>query len=69
MEIFFLWLVLAFVPAYIASQKGRNGIGWFFIGLLISPLIALIIVCAIPKVEKEARTDDTTEKAIKGEGG
>jgi len=47
----FLCLLLIMCPiitAYMASQKGRDGILWFFIGLIF-PLLALIaIMCVAP---------------------
>jgi hypothetical protein len=32
-----LWLLCGLVAAYTASQKGRSGLGWFFIGALLGP--------------------------------
>jgi len=51
MEIVLLWIVLSIIPAVIASKKGRSGIGWFFLALFISPLLAGIIAAAIGPVE------------------
>lgn len=49
-----VWLMLfAGVVAYIASQRGRSGLNWFFISILISPLISFIILIAIPAREKK----------------
>jgi len=51
MEIFLLWMILSIIPAVIANKKGRSGVGWFFLSLLISPILAGIIVVALGPVE------------------
>lgn len=38
------WLFLSILVGVFASSKGRSGIGWFFLSLIISPLIGFIIV-------------------------
>lgn len=38
------WLFFSVLVGAYAYRKERNGIGWFFLSLLISPLIAFIIV-------------------------
>ena len=43
----FIWLVLSGVCAAVASGRGRSGVNWFLISLLIGPVIALVIVCVI----------------------
>ena len=45
--ILFFWLLCAVGVGAIASSKGRSGIGWFLLAVIISPLIAVIIVAAI----------------------
>jgi len=39
-----LWFVLVCLLASAASKKGRSGAGFFFIGLLLSPLVGFIIL-------------------------
>jgi hypothetical protein len=46
--VLFLWLVLAFCVAAAANSRGRNGIGWFLISILLSPIIALLLLIAFP---------------------
>ena len=41
--ILFLWLVFAFLTAVVASNHGRNGFGWFFVGLIFGPIGFLIV--------------------------
>ncbi len=43
--IFFLWFVLSFVVAILASHKGfKSPFSMFFVSLILSPLIGFIIV-------------------------
>ncbi|MBZ5536375.1 MAG: hypothetical protein LAO31_10505 [Acidobacteriia bacterium] len=40
MIFFFFWIMFSIGVAVIANNKGRSGVGWFFLSLLISPLLA-----------------------------
>ena len=42
MEIFIIWLFLSVVAGVIASNKGRSGIGFFLLSVILSPLIGII---------------------------
>lgn len=42
MELLLFWLLLAAGIGYWASQRGRSGVGWFLLSLLLSPLIGAI---------------------------
>jgi len=42
MEIFVLWLFLSIVAGVIASNKGRSGLGFFLLSVILSPLIGII---------------------------
>ncbi len=46
-EILVFWLILAIVVGVIAGSRNRSGFGWFFLALIISPLIAGILVLAL----------------------
>jgi hypothetical protein len=48
MEWALIWLALCFVVAWAASQKGRSGVGFFFLALFCSPLIGLLVAVAVP---------------------
>lgn len=50
---FILWIGFSVIPAAIASKRGRSGVGWFFLGLLISPLLATILVLAVKDLSKK----------------
>ena len=53
MTIIILWFIFsAFVGVY-ADKKGRSGGGYFFLSLLLSPIIAFCIV-ALAGEKKEA---------------
>jgi hypothetical protein len=51
MEVLLLWFVLAIVVGIIAGSRGRDGFGWFVLAVIISPLIAGILVLALPNPE------------------
>lgn len=63
MEVAIIWIGMAIACSIVASNKGRSGIGWFFIGLLFS-LIALIIVLVLPslRADKIAPSPDSHVK-------
>lgn len=46
MEIFFFWLIFSFAVGVLAANKGRSGVAWFFLSLVISPLLGLLF-CAV----------------------
>jgi hypothetical protein len=48
MGILVMWVLFSFIPAVVASSKGRNPAGWFFLSLVISPLFAGILVAVLP---------------------
>jgi len=51
------WLLLSFIMAFLAKSKGRSGFAWFFISILISPLIAVIILLVIGDSEEKKDAD------------
>jgi hypothetical protein len=46
----YLLASVTLVP-YVASSKGRSGLAWMFVALLMSPLLALIALVAVPAGE------------------
>jgi hypothetical protein len=44
MTFFIFWVFLSILVGAYGSSKKRSGIGWFFLSLIISPLIAFIII-------------------------
>ena len=49
MALIYLYFVLAFLVALIAVNRGRIGWRWFLIALFASPLIAGLLVLALPR--------------------
>lgn len=46
------WLICAGVCAWVAKEKNRDSLGWFFLGLLLGP-IGLIALAAVPSLPKQ----------------
>lgn len=51
MAIAFFWFVFSIAVGMWAHNKGHSGIGWFFLALLISPLIGGVL-CAVASNRK-----------------
>jgi hypothetical protein len=47
MEFLAIWIILAIV----ANNKGRSGVGWFFLCLLLTPLVILVLL-ALPTLKR-----------------
>ena len=43
----FFWLLFSVIVGWFAHQKGRSGIAFFLISIVISPMIGLIVVLII----------------------
>lgn len=54
---FTLWVILAIVAGIVASNKGRSGVGWFFICFFFTPLFLLILL-ALPKIGQVEQIND-----------
>lgn len=50
MEIVLFWLVLAIIVGVAANTRGRSGFGWFLLAAIISPLIAGLLLLALPRI-------------------
>ena len=46
------WVCAAFLCGYIASEKNRSGIGWFFAGLAFG-IFAVIAIAAVPSLTRK----------------
>jgi hypothetical protein len=51
-----LMLVFGFTTARVAAEKGRNAVGWFFIGFLLSLLGLAIALALLPAQYYEQHT-------------
>lgn len=47
MILFIIWIVLSIVAGAIASDKGRSGVGFFFLSLIFSPLVGIPVAIII----------------------
>jgi hypothetical protein len=47
MEIFFFWFICALLVGLYARKKGRSGIGFFFLSVLLSPLLGFLIALIV----------------------
>jgi hypothetical protein len=52
------WLVLAIVVGVAASARGRSGANWFFLAVILSPLIAGLIVAMLPDLRTRQLMDE-----------
>lgn len=52
MEFFVVWFALSVVAGFLAHTKGRSALGFFFLSLLLSPLVGLIAAAVIPTNEE-----------------
>jgi hypothetical protein len=50
---FIVWLGFAIIVGAAANTRGRNGGGWFILAVLISPLLAGLLLIALPRSSKE----------------
>lgn len=57
-----LWIILAVLVGYFASTRGRSGIGFFLLAVLISPLITFIVVLLIKSNKEEKLIANGTHK-------
>lgn len=53
------WFTLSLINAALAQTKGRSGLNWWLISLLLGPLCTLLIVLVDP-VNKLASPPDTS---------
>lgn len=61
MEAIAIWFFFALVVGLIAGAKGRSAAGWFVLACLISPLIAGVIVAALPNLKHEQMMERLVE--------
>jgi hypothetical protein len=59
----FFWLVLAIIVGIAANTRGRNGVAWFLLAVVISPLLGGLLVLALPRLVAPVTTDATNQNA------
>lgn len=65
MELLIVWLLFGVVTAVVASNKGRNGCGWFTLGVLLGPfgfILSLVVSKDGPSIEKDAISSGSMKK-------
>src|SRR3990167_997505 len=65
MEIFIIWLALSFVAGAIAGNKGRSGVGFFFLSIILSPLIGILAAWAAAPDTKSMEAEQVAAGAAK----
>jgi drug/metabolite transporter (DMT)-like permease len=48
-----LWVMVSIIIGVAANSRGRNGVGWFFVSLLLSPIIALLLLLVFLPIRKQ----------------
>ena len=49
--LFLVWLTLAFIIGVVADTRGRWGVGWALLAVIISPLFASVLLLLLPNAE------------------
>ncbi|MYA88798.1 MAG: hypothetical protein F4X97_10170 [Boseongicola sp. SB0662_bin_57] len=62
-EVGIFWLVTSVLVAIIANARGRSGLGYFAMSILLSPLITCIFVMCMPKLDREAERQRKVNEA------
>ena len=51
--IILIWLCFGIATALVASNKGRSGLAWFLLGLLLGPFGLIIVLCLASASQKD----------------
>lgn len=61
MEFVIFWVVFSVAVWALASRRGRSGLGWFLLSLLISPLLAIVLLLILRDLkDQEGRPNPNT---------
>ena len=60
METFILWFILSTIPAFIAVNKGRSGAGFFFLSILLSPIVGIIVALVVKSNGEQLAAEQIT---------
>ena len=52
MELIVIWIAFGVLSAVVATGKGRDGCGWFLMGILLGPIGLIAAFVASPNEEK-----------------
>lgn len=64
MEFVLFWLVFAVLVGLLAVKRGRGGVAWFFVAVLLSPLIGALLLLVLPN-KAEVGATPTPETHVK----
>jgi len=64
-EILVGWVAFAILGAVIAAAKGRNAIGFFFLGLFLSPLLSIIAALVVKPNQKYLEGESTLRMRVR----
>jgi phosphotransferase system glucose/maltose/N-acetylglucosamine-specific IIC component len=64
MEIALFWIGFAIIVGVGAAARGRSALGWAILGLVISPLLALVLLLLLPN-RKTAPGTPTPETHVR----
>jgi hypothetical protein len=49
-----LWIFVSIMVGFVARSRGRNGVGWFFISILLTPgLATLLLLLVFPRLRTQ----------------
>lgn len=60
--VFVVWLALCGAAAYIADNKGRSGVGIFFLSFFLSPLVGIIVALGMRPDDKKVASAQGKKK-------
>jgi hypothetical protein len=55
--LFLIWIVPSLIPALIASNKGRSGLGLFLLSIFFTPIVGLIVALIIAPINKTTESE------------
>lgn len=58
MELLIIWVVFAVAIAFWADSRGRNSALFFFVSVILSPLLAGLILLLTPDLKQEAKRQE-----------
>lgn len=70
MEVVVVWALLAIGVGWLATERGRSGVGFCLLSVVLSPLIGLVVVLVLPnlvKREEEQREKQEADRKSKQE--
>jgi len=50
---FLFFVAFSVIVGVIANSRGRSGFGWFFLSVIITPILTLVLVMCLPVIEKD----------------